>query len=161
MNLAEVLPGVNASLNATSACALFVGYWAIRTRRLSLHWKCMAAAFAASSLFLVGYLTRYALTGIHHYAGPGRGFYLVLLGTHTLLAALAFGLWRRQRFYLVLLGTHTLFAALALPLILRTMWLSAVRRSYAAHRRIAVWTFPVWAYVSVTGVLVYIMLYRL
>lgn len=137
MNLAEVLPGVNASLNATSACALFVGYWAIRTRRLSLHWKCMAAAFAASSLFLVGYLTRYALTGIHHYAGPGRGFYLVLLGTHTLLAALA------------------------LPLVLRTMWLSAVRRSYAAHRRIAVWTFPVWAYVSVTGVLVYIMLYRL
>jgi putative membrane protein len=137
VTLAEVLPGVNASLNATSACALFVGYWAIRTRRLSLHWKCMAAAFAASSLFLVGYLTRYALTGVHHYAGPGRAFYLVLLGTHTLLAALA------------------------LPLILRTMWLSAVRRSYAAHRRIAVWTFPVWAYVSVTGVLVYIMLYRL
>lgn len=137
MTLAEVLPGVNASLNATSACALFAGYWAIRTRRPSLHWKCMAAAFAASSLFLVGYLTRYALTGIHHYAGPGRGFYLVLLGTHTLLAAVA------------------------LPLILRTMWLSAVRRSYAAHRRIAVWTFPVWAYVSVTGVLVYIMLYRL
>jgi putative membrane protein len=137
VTLAEALPGVNASLNATSACALFAGYWAIRTRRLSLHWKCMAAAFAASSLFLVGYLTRYALTGVHHYAGPGRGFYLVLLGTHTLLAALA------------------------LPLILRTMWLSAVRRSYAAHRRIAVWTFPVWAYVSVTGVLVYIMLYRL
>jgi putative membrane protein len=137
VTLAEVLPGVNAGLNATSACALFVGYWAIRTRRLSLHWKCMAAAFAASSLFLVGYLTRYALTGIHHYAGRGRGFYLVLLGTHTLLAALA------------------------LPLILRTMWLSAVRRSYAAHRRIAVWTFPVWAYVSVTGVLVYVMLYRL
>jgi putative membrane protein len=137
VTLADALPGVNASLNATSACALFLGYWAIRTRRLSLHWKCMAAAFVASSLFLVGYLTRYALTGIHHYAGPGRGFYLVLLGTHTLLAALA------------------------LPLILRTMWLSAVRRSYAAHRRIAVWTFPVWAYVSVTGVLVYIMLYRL
>jgi putative membrane protein len=137
VTLAEILPGVNASLNATSACALFAGYWAIRTRRQSLHWKCMAAAFVASSLFLVGYLTRYALTGIHHYAGPGRGFYLVLLGTHTLLAALA------------------------LPLILRTMWLSAVRRSYAAHRRIAVWTFPVWAYVSVTGVLVYIMLYRL
>lgn len=137
MTLAEALPGVNATLNAASACALFTGYWAIRTRRLSLHWKCMATAFAASSLFLVGYLTRYALTGIHHYAGPGRGFYLVLLGTHTLLAALA------------------------LPLILRTMWLSAVRRSYAAHRRIAVWTFPVWAYVSVTGVLVYVMLYRL
>jgi uncharacterized membrane protein YozB (DUF420 family) len=137
VTLADALPSVNASFNAISACALFAGYWAIRTRRVSLHWKCMAVAFAASALFLVGYLTRYALTGIHHYAGPGRGFYLVLLGTHTVLAALS------------------------LPLILRTMWLSAVRRSYAAHRRIAVWTFPVWAYVSVTGVLVYVMLYRL
>jgi putative membrane protein len=137
LTLAEALPTANAALNATSACALFLGYWAIRTRRPSLHWKCMAAAFAASSLFLVGYLTRFALTGVHHYQGPARTFYLVLLGTHTLLAALA------------------------LPLILRTMWLSAVRRAYAAHRRIAVWTFPVWAYVSVTGVLVYVMLYRL
>jgi putative membrane protein len=137
VTLAEALPTTNAALNATSACALFLGYWAIRTKRFSLHWKCMAAAFTASALFLVGYLTRFALTGVHHYAGPGRAFYLVLLGTHTVLAALA------------------------LPLILRTIWLSAVRRSYAAHRRIAVWTFPVWAYVSVTGVLVYFMLYRL
>ena len=135
--LAEVLPSINAGMNATSACALFTGYWAIRTRRFSLHWKCMAVAFTASALFLVGYLTRFALTGVHRYQGPFRNFYLVLLGTHTLLAVLA------------------------LPLILRTMWLSAVRRSYAAHRRIAVWTFPVWAYVSVTGVLVYWMLYRL
>lgn len=137
MTLAEALPTANAALNATSACALFLGYWAIRTKRQSLHWKCMATAFAASALFLVGYLTRFALTGVHRYQGPARAFYLVLLGTHTLLAALA------------------------LPLILRTMWLSAVRRAYAAHRRIAVWTFPVWAYVSVTGVLVYVMLYRL
>jgi putative membrane protein len=137
MTLAEVLPSVNAALNATSACALFTGYWAIRTRRFALHWKCMAAAFTASALFLVGYLTRFALTGVHHYSGPFRGFYLALLGTHTLLAILA------------------------LPLILRTMWLSAVRRSFAQHRRIAVWTFPVWAYVSVTGVVVYVMLYRL
>ena len=137
MTLAEALPTANAAMNATSACALFLGYWAIRTRRFSLHWKCMAVAFAASAVFLVGYLTRFALTGVHRYTGPGRTFYVVLLATHTLLAALA------------------------LPLILRTMWLSAVRRAYGAHRRIAVWTFPVWAYVSVTGVLVYVMLYRL
>lgn len=137
MTVAEFLPGLNAAFNATSACALFAGYWAIRTRRLSLHWKFMAVAFAASSLFLIGYLTRFALTGIHRYQGPGRTFYLVLLGTHTFLAVVA------------------------LPLILRTLWLSAVKRKYAAHRRIAVWTFPVWAYVSVTGVLVYWMLYRL
>ena len=137
MTLAEVLPSVNASFNVVSACALFTGYWAIRTKRFALHWKCMAVAFTASALFLAGYLTRFALTGVHRYQGPGRTFYLVLLGTHTVLAVLA------------------------LPLILRTMWLSAVRRKYASHRRIAVWTWPVWAYVSVTGVVVYWMLYRL
>jgi putative membrane protein len=137
VTLGEALPSVNAAMNGASACALFTGYWAIRTRRLSLHWKCMAVAFAASGLFLVGYLTRFALTGVHHYAGPGRTFYLALLATHTLLAVVA------------------------LPLILRTMWLSAVRRRFQAHRRVAVWTFPVWAYVSVTGVVVYFMLYRL
>ena len=137
MTFAEVLPHVNATLNGVSACALFAGYWAIRNKRQALHWKFMAAAFAASSLFLVGYLTRFALTGVRRYQGPFRGFYLVLLGTHTLLAALA------------------------LPLILRTIWLSAVRKSFAQHKRLAVWTFPVWAYVSVTGVVVYWMLYRL
>ncbi len=137
MTIAESLPSINASLNALSAGALFTGYWAIRTRRTELHWKSMAAAFAFSCLFLVGYLTRFALTGAHRYAGPWRGFYLTLLSTHTLLAAVA------------------------LPLVLRTIWLSAVRRRYAAHRRIALWTFPVWAYVSVTGVVVYWMLYRL
>ncbi|HYY52086.1 MAG TPA: DUF420 domain-containing protein [Myxococcales bacterium] len=137
MTLAESLPTVNAALNGASACALFAGYWAIRTRRYSLLWKCMAAAFAASSLFLVGYVTRFALTGVHRYQGPFRSFYLVLLGTHTVLAVVA------------------------LPLILRTIWLSAVRKRFQQHRRLAVWTFPVWAYVSVTGVVVYWMLYRL
>ena len=137
MTLAEALPSWNAAMNAVSATALFSGWVAIRRGNWQLHWKLMAAAFGASILFLAGYLTRFALTGVHRYQGPFRNFYLVLLGTHTLLAVLA------------------------LPLILRTMWLSAVRRSYAAHRRIAVWTFPVWAYVSVTGVLVYWMLYRL
>ena len=137
MTLAEALPTVNAALNATSACALFAGYWAIRTRRIALHWKLMAAAFVASSLFLVGYLTRFALTGVHRYQGPFRSFYLLLLGTHTVLAVVS------------------------VPLILRTIWLSAVRKSFQQHRRLAVWTFPVWAYVSVTGVVVYWMLYRL
>ncbi|MGZ6125383.1 MAG: DUF420 domain-containing protein [Myxococcales bacterium] len=137
MTLSEWLPHQNATLNAASACALFLGYWAIRTKRYALHWKSMAAAFTASLLFLVGYLTRFALTGVHRYQGPFRAFYLVLLGTHTVLAALA------------------------LPLILRTIWLSAVRKSFQQHKRLAVWTFPVWAYVSVTGVVVYWMLYRM
>jgi putative membrane protein len=137
LTLAESLPHFNAAMNAGSACALFLGYWAVRTRRYALHWKFMAAALTASSLFLAGYITRFSLTGVHRYQGPFRGFYLVLLGTHTVLAVLA------------------------LPLILRTVWLSAVRKSFQQHRRLAVWTFPVWAYVSVTGVVVYWMLYRL
>jgi len=137
VTLAEALPTVNAALNATSACALFLGYWAVRTKRYALHWKFMTAAFTASSLFLVGYLTRFALTGVHRYQGPFRSFYLLLLGTHTVLAVVS------------------------VPLILRTIWLSAVRKSFQQHRRLAVWTFPVWAYVSVTGVVVYWMLYRL
>src|SRR5207253_1194400 len=64
VTLTEALPTVNAALNATSACALFLGYWAVRTKRYALHWKFMAAAFTASSLFLVGYVTRFALTGV-------------------------------------------------------------------------------------------------
>jgi len=138
MTLTEVLPSVNAAMNATSAFALFTGYWAIKSKRTSLHWMCMAVAFAASTVFFAGYLTYHALSQVlHHYAGPWRPFYLALLTSHSILAVVA------------------------LPLILRTIWLSAIRKRYAAHRRIAVWTFPIWAYVSVTGVLVYWMLYRL
>jgi len=133
------LPTFNAVMNATSAVMLFSGYWAIKNRKLDLHWKLMAGAFAASAIFLVGYLTRFALTGVHRFPGSGPV----------------------KTFYLVLLTSHTILAATALPLILRTMWLSAVKRNFAAHKRIARWTFPVWGYVSVTGVVVYWMLYRL
>jgi putative membrane protein len=135
----DALASVNAVLNGLSACALFAGYWAIRRRKFALHWKLMALAFTASTLFLAGYLTRFALTGVHRFPLGGQ--------LHTA--------------YLVLLGSHTILALVALPLVLRTMWLSAVRKSFARHRSIALWTFPVWAYVSVTGVLVYLMLYHL
>jgi putative membrane protein len=139
MTLAEALPSWNAAMNAVSASALFAGWTAIRRGNRELHWKLMAAAFGASVLFLAGYLTRFALTGVHRFP----------LGGSVRTA------------YYVLLGTHTALAVVALPLVLRTMWLSAVKRSFDRHRRIAVWTFPVWAYVSVTGVLVYVMLYHL
>ena len=138
MTLVEVLPSINASLNATSAAALFTGYWAIRNKRVSMHWKCMTLAFVSSTVFLGCYITYHLLSQVlHHYAGPWRPFYLGMLTSHTILAVVA------------------------LPLVLRTMWLAAVRKKFADHRRIARWTFPVWAYVSVTGVLVYLMLYRL
>jgi putative membrane protein len=139
MTLAEALPSWNAGMNALSASALFAGWAAIRRGNRALHWKLMAAAFGASTLFLAGYLTRFALTGVHRFPlqGPVRTFYYALLTSHTVLAVVA------------------------LPFVLRTMWLSAVKRSYDRHKRIAVWTFPLWAYVSVTGVLVYVMLYHL
>jgi putative membrane protein len=137
VTLVEALPTFNACMNATSATALFAGFWAIRNKRMDVHWKLMATAFCASGLFLAGYLTRMALVRhLHPYEGPLRPLYLTLLVSHSILAALA------------------------LPLILRTMWLSAVKKRYADHRKIARWTFPVWAYVSVTGVVVYLMLYR-
>jgi putative membrane protein len=139
MTLAEALPSWNAGMNAASACALFAGWAAIRRGNRQLHWKLMSVAFGASVLFLAGYLTRIVLTGVHRFPLQGAV----------------------RTFYYALLGTHTVLAAVALPFVLRTIWLSAVKRSYDRHKRIAVWTFPIWAYVSVTGVLVYVMLYHL
>jgi putative membrane protein len=139
MSAGDRLASVNAFLNAFSACALFAGYIAIRRRNMGRHRAFMITALVASALFLAGYLTRLALTGVHRFPLGG--------GIRTA--------------YLALLGSHTVLAMLALPLVLRTVWLSAVRAEFPRHRRIAVWTFPIWAYVSVTGVLVYLMLYHL
>ena len=138
MTLAEALPTFNAVMNATSATALFAGFFAIRARRVGLHWKLMVTAFCASAIFLVGYLTRIALVQkLHPYEGALRPLYLTILGTHTVLAVVV------------------------LPFILRTFYLAAVKRSFAQHKKIARWTFPIWGYVSVTGVIVYLMLYQL
>lgn len=138
MTLAEALPTVNASLNALSAALLLAGWRAIRAGRRERHRALMLSALACSALFLVGYLTRIALTGTHRFPGGG-----------ALRAA-----------YLALLGSHTLLAAAALPLVLRTLHL-ALRGRFDSHRRLARWTFPVWLYVSVTGVAVYLVLYHL
>jgi putative membrane protein len=138
VTLAEILPSVNATLNATSAVLLVLGFRAIRAGRRESHRALMLAAVASSVLFLAGYLTRIALTGTHRFPGGG-----------ALRAA-----------YLAVLGSHTLLAALAAPLVLRTLFL-AFRARFPDHRRIARWTLPVWLYVSVTGVVVYVMLYHL
>lgn len=138
MTLADLLPSVNATLNATSALLLVLGFRAIRAGRRETHHAFMLAAVASSILFLAGYLTRIALTGTHRFPGEG-----------ALRAA-----------YLAVLGSHTLLAALAVPLVLRTLFL-AFRARFPDHRRLARWTLPVWLYVSVTGVVVYVMLYHL
>jgi putative membrane protein len=138
MSFAEVLPSINATLNGTSAVLLFVGYRAIHTKRVALHRLCMQAAFVTSAVFLVCYLTRFYLTGAHHFPGGG---------------------WLRT-LYLTILITHMILAVATVPLVLRTLFLARAAR-FAEHRRIARWTFPVWMYVSVTGVIVYMMLYHL
>ena len=133
-----VLPAINAGLNATSAILLFAGWRAIKAKRVERHWKLMVAAVTASALFLVFYLVRVGLTGTHRY--PARDW------TATL--------------YYVILGSHSLLAVVVVPLVGRSLFLAA-RKRFARHRSLARWTFPLWAYVSVTGVAVYVLLYHL
>jgi putative membrane protein len=135
--LAAALPGVNAALNALSGALALAGYLAIRRGARVLHRRLMLGAVATSALFLAGYLGRLALTGVHRFPGTG-----------ALRAA-----------YLAVLGSHTLLAALAAPLVLVTLAL-ALRARFAVHRRLARVTLPIWLYVSATGVAVYVLLYR-
>ncbi len=137
-SLAQLLPAVNAGLNATSALFLFAGWRAIRAGRVDIHWRCMLGATAASVVFLASYLTRVALTGVHRYPVDD---------------------WTRT-VYQVILGSHTLLAVTVPFLVGRTLYLAA-RRRFPGHRGIARWTLPIWFYVSVTGVVVYVMLYHL
>ncbi len=137
MTLAELLPTTNAALNATSGMLVFAGWRAIKAKNRTLHRNLMIAACASSTLFLAGYFTRIALTGTHRFPGDGP----------------------LRAFYLLLLASHTLLAAVTLPMVLRTLFLSWNER-FGEHRRIARWTFPIWMYVSVTGVIVYVMLYQ-
>jgi putative membrane protein len=138
VSLGEVLPGVNATLNAASAALVVLGFRAIRRGERERHRALMLAAVGCSTLFLASYLTRLALTGTHRF--PGEGALRVA--------------------YLAVLASHTVLAALAAPLVLRTLFL-ALRDRFPDHRRIARATLPVWLYVSVTGVVVYVMLYHL
>jgi putative membrane protein len=132
------LPSVNAFLNATAAVLLVWGYTLIRRKRVDTHRKVMQTAFAVSCLFLVCYLVYHAQVGSVRFQKTGviRGVYLTILGTHTVLAAMV-------------------------PVLA----IITLRRGRAAkfdqHRKIARWTLPVWLYVSVTGVVVYLMLYHL
>ena len=132
------LPSVDATLNAASAIFLTLGFLFIRQRRIRAHRVCMLSAFATSVVFLVCYLTYHYFHGTTHFLGQGavRGFYFVLLGSHTVLAAVI------------------------VPLVLTTLY-RARRKRFPQHKRIARWTLPLWLYVSVTGVVVYFMLYHL
>jgi uncharacterized membrane protein YozB (DUF420 family) len=131
------LPAVNATLNGISGVLLLVGYLLIRARKVELHRKVMIAAFTTSSLFLVCYIVYHAQVGSVRFVRQGfvRPVYFTILITHVTLAATV------------------------LPLALVTLS-RGLKARYARHRAIARWTFPIWLYVSVTGVLVYVLLYQ-
>jgi putative membrane protein len=132
------LPAVNASLNATSTVLLLIAYRAIRRMDIDRHRRFMLAAAATSGLFLVSYLIYHAQVGSVPFTRPGAA----------------------RAVYFAILIPHTVLAVVSLPVVLRTLYLGLKRRD-DKHRRIARWAFPIWLYVSVTGVIVYVMLYHL
>ncbi len=132
------LPGVNATLNGISALFLMAGYGCIRRGRVALHRACMVTAFTTSSLFLVSYLIYHANVGSVAFTGQG--------GVRVV--------------YFTVLISHVALAALIVPMAVMTLS-RALRRQFERHASLARWTLPVWIYVSVTGVVVYWMLYRM
>ncbi len=134
----SALPVVNAFLNGTSAALLTAGYCFIRQRKVTAHKTCMLTAFGVSSLFLVSYVIYHYHAGSKPFGGTG---------------------WIRGVYYPLLIS-HLSLAAVIIPLALTTIY-RAWREQFARHMRIARWTLPIWLYVSVTGVMVYWMLYHL
>jgi uncharacterized membrane protein YozB (DUF420 family) len=132
------LPAINATLNATSAVLLTIGWFLIRSRRIAAHRRFMIAAFISSSLFLTSYLIYHAKIGSKPFPGTGV----------------------MRTVYFSILIPHVTLAALVLPLAIMTLR-RGLRRDDKRHRRIARWTLPLWLFVSVTGVVVYLMLYQL
>ena len=132
------LPTLNALLNATSAVLLIAGYLCIRRRKVTGHKVCMLSAFVTSTIFLTSYLILRYYAGMTQFTGQG---------------------WIRP-VYFTILTSHTILAAGIVPLVLITLS-RALRGRFDRHARIARWTLPLWLYVSVTGVLVYWILYRL
>lgn len=132
------LPAVNATLNGTSAALILTGRALIAQKRVAAHRKVMISAVVASTLFLISYLVYHSQVGSVHFQGQG---------------------WVRTVYFSILL-THTVLAAAIVPLVIVTL-ARGLRGNFDRHRAIARWTFPIWLYVSVTGVVIYVMLYHL
>ena len=133
------LPAVNACLNGLSTVFLGCGYYFIKQKRELAHRNSMIAAVCSSALFLVSYLTyHFTVRAVTHFRDPS---------------------WFRP-FYLALLLTHTLLAVAILPMVIVTIIL-AIKKRFEVHRKVARWTWPLWMYVSLTGVLIYLLLYRI
>ncbi|CAA7625656.1 conserved membrane hypothetical protein [Candidatus Terasakiella magnetica] len=138
MDTANTLPHVTAILNATALGFLVAGFTFIRAGRRDLHKRAMLGAVATSALFLVFYL-------LYHFTAP----IFVFRGTGTV-----------RPIYYVLLISHVVLAAAVTPMVAVVLF-RALRGTFDSHRRIARWTLPIWLYVSVTGIIVYLMLYHL
>ncbi|HUH03015.1 MAG TPA: DUF420 domain-containing protein [Kofleriaceae bacterium] len=132
----EMHPALNAMLNGSAAVFLAAGFAAIKQKNIALHRLCMVAAFTMSTVFLASYLARFAISGTHRYPGTG---------------------WDKT-LYLIILFSHMVLAAVLVPMVLRALYL-AWRKRFEAHRKLARYTWPIWMYVSITGVIVYLMLY--
>ena len=133
----EDLPALNAGLNTLSALFLLTGFLCIRRRRVAAHRACMLSALGTSTLFLISYLTYHFQVGTTRFTATG---------------------WIRP-LYFTILATHTVLAVVIVPLVLLTLR-RALRREFPRHARLARWTLPLWFYVSVTGVVIYVLLYR-
>ncbi|HTL18344.1 MAG TPA: DUF420 domain-containing protein [Patescibacteria group bacterium] len=138
------LPVVNACLNGLSAVFLSWGYYFIRRQNQRAHQNCMVAAFITSTLFLVCYITYHGYVAYYLHRGPTK---------------FTNPSWFRP-IYMAILVTHTVLAMVIVPMVLVTL-IRALRRRFDLHRRIARWTWPLWMYVSVTGVVIYLLLYRI
>ncbi len=139
MSFLEHLPAVNGTLNGLSAIFLTLGFIFIKKKNIPAHRACMISAFVTSVIFLICYLTYHIV--VHHvtyFRNPA---------------------WFRP-IYLTILGTHTILAVVIVPLVLMTLS-RALRERFDQHRKIARWTWPLWMYVSVTGVVVYLILYQI
>ena len=132
-----IFPTINATLNGTSALLLLTGRWLISRGRIAAHCTVMLAAVFTSTLFLISYLYYHAHVGRVYFLGQG---------------------WVRP-VYFTILTSHTILAAVIVPLVIVTLS-RALRQRFDRHRAIARWTFPLWLYVSVTGVVIYFMLYH-
>lgn len=132
-----IFPVINASLNGTSTVLLITGRWLIAQRRIAAHRFVMITAVVTSSLFLISYLYYHAHVGSVRFQGTG---------------------WSRPVYFTILIS-HVILAAVIVPLVIVTLT-RALRERFDRHRAIARWTFPLWLYVSITGVLVYFMLYQ-
>jgi uncharacterized membrane protein YozB (DUF420 family) len=132
-----IYPVIDAALNGTSAALLLTGRWFIARKNVAAHRAMMLSALVTSSLFLASYLYYHAHVGSVHFQGTG---------------------WSRPVYFTILIS-HTILAATVLPLVIITLS-RALRGRFPQHRAIARWTFPIWLYVSITGVIVYFMLYR-